>query len=99
MIVVGAFLYVLGGAALCYYFKYRFSKPRLRNYTLYFCLIVNGFFVISYIRVIERGDFLYRWHRPDLLVQYPILVWLALAGIILHAFALPIDRKLGKGNQ
>ncbi|KTC11763.1 hypothetical protein AO391_25875 [Pseudomonas marginalis ICMP 9505] len=99
MIVFGAFLYVLGGAALAYYFMYRFSGPRLSNLQLYFCLIVNGFFFISYMRLIERGDFVYWWHRPDLVMQYPILNWFALAGIILHAFALPIDRKLGKGNQ
>ncbi len=98
MIVVGAFLYVLGGAALGYYFKYRLSGPRLNNFKLCFCLIVNGFFIISYVQLIERGVFVYRWHRPDLLMQYPILGWLAMAGIIVQGFALPIGGKQGEDS-
>ncbi|NWB67838.1 hypothetical protein [Pseudomonas sp. I8001] len=94
MIVILGLLFLMGSVWSAYALKVKFSGGNLNHVKLYFCLIFNGFFVITYMDVIKYDDFLYLGYRPDITVGYPIIDWIALIGMLAHAFALPMKWKV-----
>ncbi|NVZ13091.1 MULTISPECIES: hypothetical protein [unclassified Pseudomonas] len=94
MIVFWVLVFVVGGVVFAYFLKIRFSGDKLGYIKLYTCLIVNGFFVVSYMDVIQYSQFLFLGYRPDLVVSYPAIEWVVFFGILAHAFALPMKWKV-----
>jgi len=90
MIVFWVWVFVMGGVVFAYFLKIRFSGDKLGYIKLYACLLVNGFFVVSYMDVIQYDQFLFLGYRPDLLVSYPSIGWVMFFGMLAHAFALPM---------
>lgn len=96
MTVFWSVLFVVGGVWSAYALKRRFSGCDLNHVKLYFCLVYNGFFVVSYIEVIKYCVFPFFGIRTDVVIQYPIIEWIAFFGILAHAFALPMRWKVSR---
>lgn len=94
MIVFWVSVFVVGGVMFAYALKIRFSGDKLGCVKLYLCLVVNGFFVVSYMDIIQYDEFLFLGYRPDLVVSYPAIEWVVFFGILAHAFALPMKWKV-----
>lgn len=82
------------GVFLAYFLKIHLSGRNLTHAKLYFCLILNGFFVVPYINIIEHNDFLYLGSRPDIISEHPIIGWIAFVCIFLHLFSFPVKRNV-----
>lgn len=82
------------GVFLAYFLKIHLSGRSLTPAKLYFCLILNGFFVAPYINIIEHNDFLHLGSRPDIISEHPIIGWIAFACIFLHLFSFPVKRNV-----
>lgn len=78
------------GVCVAYFLKYLLSGKDLGLVGLFSCVFFNGFFAVSYINIIEEDDFVFLGNRPDLIVEYPFIGWIAFVCILLHTFALPI---------
>ena len=84
----------LCGIFSAYALKVRFSGSHLNSIKFFCCLIFNGFFVVTHIEIIEKNDFLFLGHRPDIILEYPFIGWTAFLCILAHSFALPIKREV-----
>lgn len=78
------------GVCVAYVLKFRLSGQKLGLVGLFSCVFFNGFFAVSYINIIEENDFVFLGNRPDLILDYPFIGWIAFFCILLHTFALPI---------
>ena len=82
------------GVFLAYFLKTHLSGRNLTPAKLYFCLILNGFFVVPYINIIEHNNFLHLGSRPDIISEHPVIGWIAFACIFLHLFSFPVKRNV-----
>jgi hypothetical protein len=92
--VLYAFLFVVFGVVGAYVLKAKLSGEGLNTFKLFLCVMFNGFFVVSYLEVIKYCEFPFLGVRTDIIIQYPIIEWIAFFGILAHAFALPMRRKV-----
>lgn len=99
MIVFWSVLFFMGGVWSAYALKRKFSGCDLNYVKLYFCLVYNGFFVVSYIEVIKYCEFPFFGVRTDFVIQYPIIEWIAFFGILAHGFALPVKWNANDGFE
>jgi hypothetical protein len=84
----------LCGIFFAYALKVRLSGSNLNSIKFFCCLIFNGFFVVTYIDVIENSDFLFLGHSPDITLEHPFIGWTAFLCILAHSFSLPVKREV-----
>src|SRR5476651_1456262 len=94
MIIFWVSVFLVSGVLIAYALKVGFSGEKLNHIKLYVCLVVNGFFVVSYVEIIKHDEFLFLGYRPDLVISYPAIEWIAFFGIWAHAFALPMKWQI-----
>lgn len=82
------------GVFLAYSLKIHLSGCNLSYTKLYFCLLLNDFFVVPYINIIQHDDFPYLGHRPDIISEHPFIGWIAFVCVFLHLFSLPVKRNV-----
>ncbi|WP_238399323.1 hypothetical protein [Pseudomonas chlororaphis] len=82
------------GIGVAYFLKVRLSGSDLNYARFYFCLVLNGLFVVPYMDILQNNDFLFLGRRPEIISEHPFIGWIAFACIFIHLFALPVKRKV-----
>lgn len=82
------------GLLFAYWLRVIFSGKRLGYTKIYISLAVNIFCMMTYMEIAQFDKYLYFGTHPEVIENYPIIGWIALAFFILHALALPVKRDL-----
>lgn len=82
------------GIWLAYLLKIGVSGKNLTYTKFFLCFVFNGFFVIPYMDILQDNEFLFLGRRPEILLEYPFIGWIAFCCIFIHLFALPVKREV-----
>ncbi|NMX50496.1 hypothetical protein HBO35_12060 [Pseudomonas veronii] len=82
------------GLLFAYWLRVIFAGKRLGYTKIYISLAVNIFFMMTHMEIAQLDKYLYFGTHPEVIENYPIIGWIALAFFILHALALPVKRDL-----
>ena len=80
--------------SLAYFLRGHFSGENLKVRHSAICLIYNAFFGFFYMDLAETNCILFYGCFPDFIAENPIIFWLALVSLILHASAFPENSKV-----
>lgn len=90
-------LFALWGILSAYTLRIKFSGEELWGFlALKFivCIIFNFVFVFIYLRIVKFQEFPVLGFRPDLIADYPLISYIAIFCIYIHAFAFPVEIEL-----
>ena len=82
------------GIFVATFLKVHFSGGDLNYVKLFFCLIVNGMFVVPYMDILQGDDFLFLGHRPEIVSEHPFIGWIAFVCIFIHVLLFPVRRNV-----
>ncbi|MBC3254241.1 hypothetical protein HU733_01940 [Pseudomonas paralactis] len=82
------------GLLFAYSLRVIFSGKGLGYTKIYISLAVNIFFMMTHMEIAQSDKYLCFGTHPEVIENYPIIGWIALAFFILHALALPVKRDL-----
>ncbi|MGY2288547.1 hypothetical protein ACW9H6_01010 [Pseudomonas sp. SDO528_S397] len=87
-------LFALWGVLCAYALKIYLSGEYLYSLKFIMCMYFNGFLGINHFDIVMNSNFFVLGRRPDIVLDYPFITWIAYAGMLLHFFAYPVRRPL-----
>jgi len=80
--------------SLAYFLRGHFSGQNLKVWHSAVCMFYNVFFGFFYTDLAENNCVPFYGCSPEFINENPIVFWLALAALILHAAAYPVESKV-----
>lgn len=88
------FLLALGSVSLAYLLRGHFSGENLKLRDSVICLVFNSVFGFFYLELAEQRCISFYGCFPEFIDKHPVVFWVALACLFLHAFAFPVSSKI-----
>ncbi|MDF0733078.1 hypothetical protein P0Y43_20505 [Pseudomonas entomophila] len=99
------FLFLLGvttSVSLAYFLRTKLSGERFSFLGFSGALAYNVFFLTYYLRYAETEHLLFFGHYPSLLYDHTSVIWICIAAMLLHCYAMPVQwrpRKWFNGKK
>lgn len=88
------FIIALGSVSLAYLLRGYFSGENLKLRYSLVCLVFNSAVGFFYLELAKQKCISFYGCFPGFIDKHPVVFWVALACLFLHAFAFPVNVKV-----